>query len=152
MKPWVTLASKQIAMKAFENAKKFFEACQGAKGWEGCRPYVEPGAVFFAQCEPCVDIHTVKVFCECMAEFGTVTSPEGYYDLNCAAFDQANRMAMFFCTYHARHTGEGGPVSPTNKKTSSHCAYILTMSENDKVERMIKVWNSNWAMRELGWL
>ena len=139
-------------MKAFENAKKFFEACEGAKGWEICRQYVEPGAVFFAQCELFADIHTVENYCERMAGFYNITSPEGHCDLHCAAFDQSKSMAMFFCTCHVRHTGEGGPVSPTNKKTSSQCVYIMVMSNRDKIECMIKVWNSNRAMRELGWL
>ena len=29
---------------------------------------------------------------------------------------------------------------------------FLTMNEDNKVERMVKVWNAPWAMRELGWL
>jgi hypothetical protein len=31
---------------AFENAKKFFEACETPKGWEACKPYVAEGARF----------------------------------------------------------------------------------------------------------
>jgi hypothetical protein len=60
--------------------------------------------------------------------------------------------AVFFGTYHARHTGEGGPVPPTNKETNTHYVYVLTMNGDDKVARMIKVWNAPWAMNELGWM
>ena len=62
------------------------------------------------------------------------------------------RNAVFFATYHAKHTGDGGPVPPTNKETNSHYVYVLTMNEDDKVERMTKVWNAPWAMKELGWI
>ena len=40
----------------------------------------------------------------------------------------------------------------TQKETHSHYVYLLTMSEDDKVARMVKVWNAPWAMKELGWL
>jgi hypothetical protein len=42
-------------------------------------------------------------------------------------------------------------VPPTHKPTHSHYVYALTMSANGKVERMVKIWNAGWAMRELGW-
>lgn len=48
-------------MGAFENATKFFEACENAQGWEGCKPYVVPGAPFRAQSEPLTDV-TTKVW------------------------------------------------------------------------------------------
>ena len=60
--------------------------------------------------------------------------------------------AIFFATYHAKHTGEGGPVPPTHQETHSHYVYFLTMNGENKVGRMTKVWNASWAMRELGWI
>jgi hypothetical protein len=61
------------------------------------------------------------------------------------------RAAVFFATYHARHTGEGGPVPPTQKETHSQYVYILTMDADNKVAKMVKVWNAPWALKELGW-
>ena len=29
---------------------------------------------------------------------------------------------------------------------------ILYMNTDNKVERMVKVWNAPWAMKELGWI
>ena len=138
-------------MPAFENAKKFFEACEAPRGWASCKEYVEEGASFVAQSEPLAEVTTVETYCEWMLGIGTVTAPGASYTLHSACYDEDNRAAMFFATYHAKHTGEGGPVPPTNKETNSHYVYILTMSKNDKVERMLKVWNASWAMRELGW-
>jgi hypothetical protein len=139
-------------MSAFENARRFFEACEVPEGWAGCKEYVEDGAPFVAQSEPLADITTVEAYCDWMAGFGTVTVPGATYDLHSASFDETTRTAVFFATYHATHSGEGGPVPPTNKKTNSHYVYVLTMGENDKVEKMVKIWNAPWAMRELGWI
>ncbi len=47
-------------MSAFENATKFFHACESLTGWEGCKQYVAADAPFSAQSEPLVDIKTVQ--------------------------------------------------------------------------------------------
>lgn len=139
-------------MSAFENAKKFFVACEAPEGWAGCKPYVAEDATFIAQSEPLTDITTVEEYCEWMAAFGKITAPGARYDLHVSCFDEETGAAVFFATYHARHTGEGGPVPPTNKETHSHYVYFLTMNDENKVERMVKVWNAPWAMKELGWI
>ncbi len=138
-------------MSAFTNARAFFDACEAPAGWAGCSDYVEPGATFTAQSEPIADISTVEDYCEWMKGFGTVTAPGATYDLHTAAFDEETRTATFFATYHATHSGDGGPVPPTGQSTDSHYVYIVKMSANDKVESMTKIWNAPWAMRELGW-
>jgi len=43
-------------------------------------------------------------------------------------------------------------VPPTHQETHSHYVYFLTMNAENKVERLVKVWNAPWAMRELGWV
>jgi len=138
-------------MTAFENAQKFFEACEAPRGWEGCRQYVAENASFEAQSEPIAELSTVQAYCDWMAKFANVTVPDATYDLHTASYDEQTRKAVFFATYHAKHTGEGGPVPPTQKETHSHYVYILTMNQEHKVEKMVKVWNAPWAMRELGW-
>ena len=139
-------------MSAFENATRFFEACDAAAGWDGCKQYVADGATFSVQSEPLADIKTVEAYCEWMAGFGTVTAPGSTYDLHTSAYDESTRTAVFFATFHAKHTGSGGPIPPTNKETHTEYAYFLTMNQDDKVQGMRKVWNSGWAMNELGWL
>ena len=93
-------------MTAFENAKKFFHACEAPEGWAGCKPYAVEGAPFVAQSEPLVDINTVEAYCDWMAGFATI-APGGTYDLHTCSYDEENRVAVFFATYHAKHTGEG---------------------------------------------
>jgi len=138
-------------MSAFENAKKFFTACETAQGWAGCAQYVADNATFNAQSEPLVEVGTVEEYCEWMAGFASVTTPGATYDLHTSSYDAESRTAVFFATYHGKHTGDGGPVPPTGKETNSHYVYALTMDENDKVKKMIKIWNAPWAMKELGW-
>ncbi|MEM7219357.1 MAG: hypothetical protein AAF515_13410 [Pseudomonadota bacterium] len=139
-------------MSAFDNARHFFAACEEPSGWAGCQAYVEPGAPFVAQSEPLADIDTVEGYCEWMKAFGTVTAAGASYELHAAAWDEANRSALFFATYSATHVGDGGPVPPTGLSTRSHYVYVVTMSDNDKVAAMTKIWNAPWAMRELGWI
>lgn len=139
-------------MSAFENAKKFFSACEEPAGWAACAPYVAAGATFSAQSEPVADITTVEGYCEWMASFGQNTVPGATYDLHAAAYDETSRTALFFATYHGKHTGTGGPVPPTQQETHSDYVYALTMDADDKVARMVKIWNAPWAMKELGWM
>ena len=121
-------------------------------GWAGCKQFVADNATFTAQSEPLVDIDTVEAYCEWMAGFGTITAPGATYDLHTSSYDEATRTAVFLATYHAKHTGEGGPVPPTNQETHSHYVYFLTMNDDNKVKSMIKVWNAPWVMKELGWM
>jgi hypothetical protein len=138
-------------MTAFDTAKRFLEACDKPAGWAGCQAFVEPGATFVSKSEPLADITTVEAYCEWMMAFGTITAPGSTFDMHAASYDESTRTATFFATYHATHSGEGGPVPPTHQQTHSHYVYALTMSASGKVERMVKIWNAGWAMRELGW-
>ena len=139
-------------MTAFENAKKFFIACEAPEGWAGCKQYVAEGASFRAQSEPLADVKTVEGYCDWMYAIGTVTLAGARYDLHSSSYDEATRTAVFFATYHAQHTGDGGPVPPTHKETHTDYVYVLTMNDDNKVAKMVKVWNAPWAMKELGWM
>lgn len=139
-------------MSAFENATKFFHACESLTGWEGCKQYVATDAPFSAQSEPLVDIKTVQGYVDWVTGFGTITAKGSSYVLNASAYDEKSQTALFFATITASHVGEGGPVPPTHKTTKSHYVYLLTMNGDDKVTRMTKVWNAPWALKELGWM
>lgn len=139
-------------MKAFDNARKFFDACESSEGWAGCKQYVATDAPFTAQSEPLVEVNTVEAYCDWMAGFGSITVPGATYDLHTSSYDENTNTAIFYATYNAKHTGEGGPVPPTNKETHSDYVYVLSMGADNKVERMVKIWNAPWAMKELGWM
>ena len=139
-------------MSPFENAGLFFHACESIKGWDACKDYVNDNAEFIAQCEPLTEIKTVKDYVDWMTGFGTITAPECKYELHTSAYDQANKTAIFYATFTGTHSGEGGPVPPTNKTTNTHYVYSLTMNDKGKIVSMTKIWNAPWAMRELGWI
>ena len=73
------------------------------------------------------------------------------YELHSSSYDEASRTAMFFGTFTASHVGEGGPVPPTQQQTNTDYVYALTMDDEGKVEKMCKIWNAPWALKELGW-
>ena len=139
-------------MSAFENATSFFHACESLQGWEGCQPYVARHAAFRAQCEPLTDVTTVEGYTEWMAGVGKGPLRGCSYELHTAAWDEASRTATFFATFTGRHVGEGGPVPPTNRETRTDYVYVLTMNRDGKVEKMVKIWNAPWALKELGWM
>ena len=55
---------------------------------------------------------------------------------------------------HERHllgcVARGATSSTRNKATNTHYVYVLTMNDEGKVEKMYKVWNAPWALKELG--
>ena len=138
-------------MSAFGNASKFFHACESLEGWAGCREYVAAGAPFTAQSEPLVDIATVEAYTEWMAGIGKGPLVGCRYDLHSASYDEANKTATFVATFTATHTGEGGPVPPTNLQTQTDYVYAIQMNDDGKVASMRKIWNAPWALKELGW-
>jgi len=143
---------EETQMSAFDNATKFFHACESLQGWGECEQYVAGGAGFSAQSEPLVDIETVEDYVNWLTGFGSTTAAGCSYDLHTSAFDEANSSAIFFATFTGSHVGEGGPVPPTGKETNSQYVYVLNMDEEGKVASMQKVWNAPWAMNELGWM
>ena len=138
-------------MSAFDNATRFFHACESLQGWTGCRDMVADGASFLAQSEPLVDISTVEGYCEWMAGLGNGPLAGSGYDLHSSAWDEGSRTALFFATFNGTHSSDGGPVAATGKSTQSHYVYALTMDSDDKVNHMVKIWNAPWALGELGW-
>lgn len=139
-------------MSAFENAKGFFHACDGLKGWDGCKQYVAPDASFSAQCEPLADISTVEAYTRWMADLGNGPLAGCSYEVLAESYDEAHRTATFFATFKGSHVGEGGPVPPTNKEMNADYVYVLAMNDAGQIEKMTKVWNAPWSLRELGWM
>jgi hypothetical protein len=139
-------------MSSFENANFFFHNCESSKGWDFCKEFVANNANFIAQCEPLAEVTDVKTYVDWMEGLGTTTMPGCRYEIHASAFDESTQTALFFATFIGTHSGEGGPVPPTNKTTHSHYVYTLKMNGEGKVERVTKIWNSSWALRELGWM
>jgi hypothetical protein len=139
-------------MTAFENATKFFHACEGLKGWDACSTFAAAGATFEGQCEPLEGITTVEGYVTWWTMLGHGPFVGVTYSIKSAAWDEANRTALFFAVVNVTHAGEGGPVPPTGRSVDADYVYAITMDEHDKVKHMVKVWNAPWSLRGIGWM
>ena len=132
-----------------QTAQAFFEACEAGKGWDACSPCCTPNASFSAQSEPLLEIQTLAQYADWMKGM-TGLMPDARYDLKAFATDAERNTVVAYAVFHATHTGEGGPVPPTGRSTSTDYVYVMQF-EGDKIAHMTKIWNAGYAMRELGW-
>ena len=107
-----------------EIARKFFEACETGKGWEGCKAYCNPGATFSAQAEPLSDTRTLQQYTEWMK--GLLTPiPDGRYEVKSFATDDERKSVCAYAVFSGTHTGPGGPCPPTGKRVKSDYVYVM---------------------------
>jgi predicted ester cyclase len=130
-------------------AKDFFAACDAGKGWEACKKYCRPDAGFAAQAEALGDIRTLQQYADWMKGLMGIL-PDGRYEVKSLATDAERNNVLIYGVFHGSHTGPGGPVPPTGKKTTTDYVYLLEF-DGDKISRMTKIWNAGWAVKELGW-
>lgn len=130
-------------------AGEFFEACETGKGWEGCRAFCADGATFSAQVEPLAGITTLEGYTEWMKGLLSVM-PDGRYAVESFATDAERQSVCAYGIFSGTHTGEGGPCPPTGRATRTDYVYVMQFA-GDKITHMTKIWNSGWAMKELGW-
>ena len=130
-------------------AEAFFAACETGKGWEGCRAYCAPDATFSAQAEPLLDVRTLEQYTEWMKGLLTVL-PDGRYEIKSFATDEARSNVAAYAVFHGTHTGPGGPVPPTGRRTSTDYVYVMQF-EGDKIVGMTKIWHAGLTLKELGW-
>ena len=131
-------------------AEAFFDACETGKGWEVCRAYCTPGATFSAQAEPLLEVTTLAQYSDWMKGMTTVL-PDARYELKSFATDAKRNNVSAYAVFHATHTGPGGPVPPTGRRTSTDYVYVMQF-EGDKIVHMTKIWHSGLALKELGWV
>jgi steroid delta-isomerase-like uncharacterized protein len=132
-----------------QTARAFFDACETGKGWAVCSAYCQPNASFTAQAEPLADVKTVEQYADWMKGI-LVVLPDASYAVKFFAADHERNSVCACAVFSGTHTGEGAPVPPTGKTTSTDYAYVMEF-EDGKISHMTKIWNAGWAMRELGW-
>jgi predicted ester cyclase len=131
-------------------ARKFFEACETGKGWDGCREYCTSNATFAAQAEPLADTRTLQQYAAWMRGLLTFI-PDGRYELKSFATDEERKNVCAYAVFHGTHTGQGGPCPPTGKSTASDYVYVMEF-EGDKIRHLTKIWNAGLAMKDFGWI
>jgi predicted ester cyclase len=136
-------------MTIMQIAAQFFEACETGRGWDGCRGFCTSGATFEAQAEPLVAIKSLQDYTEWMKGLLTFM-PDGRYEVKSFAVDEQRRSVCAYGVFSATHTGQGGPLPPTGKNTTTDYVYVMQF-DGDKISHMTKIWNAPWALKELGW-
>ena len=133
-----------------ETARAFFDACETGKGWAECSAYCQPDASFAAQAEPLADMQTLQQYTEWMKAL-LVFVPDGSYAVKSFATDRERHNVCAYAVFSGTHRGEGGPMPPTGKSTSTDYVYVMEL-EDGKISHMTKIWNAGLAMKELGWI
>ena len=132
-----------------ETAEKFFAACDTGKGWQGCQAYCHPDATFSVQADALAGIETIEQYTEWMKGLFTPL-PDGSYDLKSLATDEERKVVTAYGVFSGSHTGDGGPVPPTGKRTQTDYVYAMEF-DGDKIRHMTKIWNDGFALKGLGW-
>jgi len=130
-------------------AQDFFDACETGKGWDHCKAYCTPNATFAAQAEPLLNVKTLAEYTDWMKGMLTVL-PDARYEVKSFATDVVRNNVAAYAVFHATHTGQGGPVPPTGRKTSTDYVYVMQF-EDGKIAHMTKIWNAGLALKDLGW-
>lgn len=130
-------------------AKKFFEACESGKGWEGCKAFCHPEATFSSQTGVLSDIDTLEGYSTWMKNLFTPI-PDGHYELKFFAEDEERNSVTAFAIFHGTQTGPGGPGEPTGKSIAADYVYAMEF-EGGKIRHMTKIWNDTVSLQQLGW-
>jgi len=130
-------------------AEAFFEACETGKGWAVCSAYCTPDATFSAQAEPLLETKTLAQYTDWMKGIATVL-PDSRYEVKSFATDAKRQNVAAYAVFHGTHNGEGGPVPPTGRSTSTDYVYVMQF-DGEKIVHMTKIWNAGLALKDLGW-
>ncbi|MGI3776093.1 MAG: ester cyclase [Janthinobacterium lividum] len=130
-------------------ARAFLDACDRGLGWEACRPFCTPAASFACQAEPLAGMGQLDAYAEWMKGI-VALMPDARYSIEAFAIDPAASTALVHAVFHGTHTGEGGPVPPTGQAMSSDHVYAMRF-EGPGIAHVTKIWNSDWALRQLRW-
>ena len=130
-------------------AEAFFTACETGQGWDACRVYCTPDATFSAQAEPLLNVKTLAQYTDWMKGI-TALMPDARYEIKSFATDAERNNVSAYAVFHGTHTGAGGPVPPTGRRTSTDYVYVMQFDGN-KISHMTKIWHAGLAMKDLGW-
>ena len=127
----------------------FFDACETGQGWQACSQYCTDDASFSSQTDLFGETKTLEEYTESMAHLlGPL--PDMRYEMIAFGVDEERDAISAAATFHATHTGEGGPVPATGRAVATEYCYVMQF-EDGKIAHMTKIWNDVQAMRQAGW-
>ena len=131
-----------------EVAKAFFVACETGGGWESCKCFCRSDAGFACQNTVLSDITKLSGYTEWMKGLLTALT-DGSYEVKSFAADEARKNVIAYGIFTGTHL-KGGPVAPTGKTAITDYVYVMQF-EGDQIINMTKIWNSGYALKQLGW-
>lgn len=139
------------AVSNLDAAVEFFHACESAKGWKGCRGFAEPDATFHSAAATYAGVTTLQAYCDQIETAFTTTFVGSDYELVARAYDPDANIALLSGMSYAKHTGEGGPVPPTNKTAQIPFVYSITFGPAGKIAHLEKIYDQGASLTGLGW-
>jgi hypothetical protein len=130
-------------------ARKFFEACEAGKGWEGCKQYCLSDATFSVQAGVLDGINTLEGYANWMKDL-LIPLPDGHYELLFFAEDEERNSVAACAVFHGTQTGPGGPVPPTGKTAAADYVYLMQF-DGGLIKHMTKIWNDTITLQQIGW-
>lgn len=142
--------------KEIDMVQTCLAACDGGLGWEECRKFCTEDATFSCQCDTLAGLQTLREYAEFFQLF-CKACPGVTWTMHTIQWDRVAHTAVMNSTYHCTHSVSVpglGPEIPTMKSIHTDYCYIVTTdpSRKNKVVHINKVWNDQWALRDLGWL
>ena len=131
-------------------ARLFFDACETGKGWEGCKQYCHPNALFSSQTGVLADINTLEAYCNWMRDL-FVPLPDAHYELRFFGVDESRHTVVAYAIFHGTQTGPGGQGEPTGKSIAADYVYAMKF-DGDRIASMTKIWNDTTSRQQLGWV
>ena len=150
-------------MSNLDNAKAFFEAAESGEGWGACKQYCAPNAIFRCQAwifHPPLASESnlgglLQNYVEWMKKIALEVFPKCYVTDVVSAYDEKSRTALICAVFHGKHTNTPEGVAlpqPTNKSCASDYVYRIHFNVEGKIDSLVKIWNSEWAAQEMGWM
>ena len=146
-----------------DTAKAFFAVCENGQGWEECKSYCAPNGIFRSQAgafhpplasQPNLG-GSIENYVEWMKLNATEVMPKCYVTHVVSVYDSKSSTALFSAVMHGKHTKtpEGATLPPpTNKICHSDYVYRMHFNAEGKIDCLVKIWNSEWTAKELGWI
>ena len=155
--------NQYITMSNLDTAKAFFDSCWKGNGWEKCKDYCAPNAIFRSQAmlfHPPMASESnlggsLEAYVDWVKVMATKVLPKCYLTDVAYVYDAKTNIAIFSGIFNAKHS-KTPRVSqlppPTKKSVKSDYVYRIHFNAKGKIDSLVKVWNSEWFQRELGWM
>jgi predicted ester cyclase len=126
----------------------FFDDLETGKGPLVVKKYLAEKDVFQCDCLPQTNL---TEYAEFMQNIIKGPMPDFKYEIESITYNENE--VSFYATFTGTHTGQGGPVPPSNppKKTKGTYVYKVTLDQDGKVTKMNKCFDIFTAFKALGW-